>query len=198
MKSLVIFYSFLVCVISFSCKMQKQLLIEDIKGMTTPAVDYRFIRLSYENFPSTYIKDFSESDRINYTETFKDISGEKEGLIKYGVKEGLWKHILGDDKLHLEEYFSRGLRDSVFRIYNHDSNHIIYETTFIKGTGLLKDFHSNGQLYYEIETKDGYFTDTLRLYDKDGVIIEKLFYDKDSLIYHEKINKDGNVTIVKK
>ncbi|MFB9110533.1 hypothetical protein [Flavobacterium gyeonganense] len=41
------------------------------------------------------------------------------------------------------------------------------------GTGLWKEVHSNGTIYFEIETKDGYFTDTLKLYNDKGRLIEK-------------------------
>jgi len=39
---------------------------------------------------------------------------------------------------------------------------------FKKGDGIEKDFYDNGQLYYEIKTTNGYFTDILKLYKKMG------------------------------
>ena len=45
--------------------------------------------------------------------------------------------------------------------------------------------HENGKLYYEIATKDGYFVDTLKLYNDKGALIEKLLYKKDSLVYRK-------------
>ncbi|MEO8255226.1 MAG: hypothetical protein ABI554_12670, partial [Flavobacterium sp.] len=65
---------------------------------------------------------------------------------------------------------------------------------FIKGTGLWKEFHENGTIYFEIQTKDGYFTDTLKLYNDKGKLIEKRFYLKDSLVYAKNLIIDENST----
>ena len=54
---------------------------------------------------------------------------------------------------------------------------------FKKGDGIEKDFYDNGQLYYEIKTTNGYFTDTLKLYNKNGQLIQKLLYKNDSLVF---------------
>lgn len=77
------------------------------------------------------------------------------------------------------------MRDSIYKIYNKEGK-IVYSTTFKNGNGLEKDFYDNGQLYYEIKTQNGYFTDTLKLYTPQGKLMEKLLYKKDSLIYHIK------------
>ena len=53
------------------------------------------------------------------------------------------------------------------------------------GTGIWKEFHNNGTLYFEMHTKDGYFTDTLKLYNDKGKIIGKRLYVRDSLVYYE-------------
>lgn len=92
-----------------------------------------------------------------------------------------------------EEYFKNGLRDSIYKIYNKDGK-IIYSTYFKNGNGIEKDFHENGKLYYEIETKEGYFIDTLKLYNDKGILSEKLLYKKDSLIFREKMIFDENTT----
>jgi hypothetical protein len=96
-------------------------------------------------------------------------------------------NVYAKGRIWREEYFKRGLRDSIFRQYGHDGK-IIYETTFKRGTGLWKEFHSNGKLYFEIYTKDGYFTDTLKLYNSKGRLQEKLLYKKDSLVYSQKFD----------
>lgn len=98
---------------------------------------------------------------------------------------GYWK--TESYKLRREEYFKMGLRDSIYRIYNTKGD-TIYSTYFNMGTGIEKDYHENGQLYYEIELKDGYFTDTLRIYDKQGRIAEKLYFEKDSLVYYKSFS----------
>lgn len=82
-----------------------------------------------------------------------------------------------------EEYFKNVLRDSIYRIYDKDGK-VIYSTSFKNGTGIEKDFYDNGQLYYEIKAQDGYFTDTLKLYRKNGQLMQKLLYKKDSLIFN--------------
>ena len=52
------------------------------------------------------------------------------------------------------------------------------------GTGLWKEFHDNRKVYFEAYTKEGYFTDTLRLSNKEGLIFEKRLYQKDVLVYY--------------
>ncbi|OOV16915.1 toxin-antitoxin system YwqK family antitoxin [Flavobacterium sp. LM4] len=118
--------------------------------------------------------------------------GKREGYVHNGKQEGLWKskrnYFLKDKEnkeyIFREEYFKNGLRDSIYKIYDKEGK-IIYSTYFKNGTGKEKDFHENGKLYYEIETKDGYFVDTLKLYNDKGVLIEKLLYKKDSLVYRK-------------
>ncbi len=141
----------------------------------------------YEDFPN---EDVRYGNILN-EDVFTDGGEHRVGKIIEGYKEGKW--ISGDagfdDKgntyiktdIWREEYFKHGLRDSVFRQFD-QNNKIRYETNFKMGTGLWKEFHSNGTIYFEIETKDGYFTDTLKLYNDKGRLIEKRFYIKDSLV----------------
>lgn len=115
-----------------------------------------------------------------------DISGVQHGKWKsnrYFYSDSLGNKVI-KNYIFREEYFKSGLRDSIYKIYDKNGK-MIYSTNFKNGTGLEKDFHENGKLYYEIETKDGYFVDTLKLYNAKGALIEKLLYKKDSLIYHK-------------
>lgn len=125
-----------------------------------------------------------------------DLSGYRKGYFKDGKQNGRWTSeryyhydSLGysktKDYLAREEYFKNGLRDSIYKIYNKNGK-VIYSTYFKNGTGLEKDFYDNGQLYYEIKTQNGYFSDTLKLYDPQGKIMKKLFYKKDSLVFEKK------------
>jgi len=123
-----------------------------------------------------------------------------EGGVTFGKtglgdsKEGRWlsgeagfdenDNVIAKGRIWKEEYFKNGLRDSIYRRFDRNGK-IIYETTFKKGTGLWKEFHGNGQLYFEMYTKDGYFTDTLKLHDDKGKIIGKRLYVKDSLVYSQ-------------
>ncbi len=152
----------------------------------------------YNNSPKNYkYIDFPGEDldlsNVDYEEEFAE-GGHRLGRIRSGYKEGKW--LSGDvsfDSLHnvikntgiwREEYFKNGLRDSIFRQLDGNGK-IIYETTFKKGNGLWKEFHGNGALYFEMYTKNGYFADTLRLYDDEGRIVGKRLYLKDSLVYDE-------------
>jgi antitoxin component YwqK of YwqJK toxin-antitoxin module len=66
-----------------------------------------------------------------------------------GYKEGKWLsgnvgfdssgNVYAKGKIWREEYFKRGLRDSIFRQYGHDGK-IIYETTFKMGRAYGKSF----------------------------------------------------------
>jgi antitoxin component YwqK of YwqJK toxin-antitoxin module len=175
---LLIIFSFLSCI----CKKEVP-----VKEIDNPAPIYCNL-CSYKH------EDFPNEDGLmegKYEENFKE-GGQRYGKIIDGYKEGKWLcgnadfdslgNVYAKGEIWREEYFKRGLRDSIFRQYGNDGK-IIYETTFKRGTGLWKEFHSNGKLYFEIYTKDGYFTDTLRLHDYNGNVVGKRLYLKDSLIY---------------
>jgi antitoxin component YwqK of YwqJK toxin-antitoxin module len=143
------------------------------------------------------VKKGEGSDIINNDPNRGYNFGTREGEFKNGKQHGLWQcqrnyyldslghHIYKKYKFR-EEYFKNGLRDSIYKIYNKKGD-IVYSTYFKNGTGLEKDFHENGKLYYEIQTKDGYFTDTLKLYNDKGNLVEKLLYKKDSLVYDKRL-----------
>lgn len=129
------------------------------------------------------------------------IFGTRKGELMSGYKEGEWQTIsyyfeTTNKKVKYisrVEYFKHGLQDSIYKILDKDGR-IIYETTFKMGTGIERDYHENGQLYYEIEKQDGYFTDTLKLYNSDGKLIQKLLYNKNIIVYDEKTDDDGVIT----
>ncbi len=159
---------------------------------------------NYNNYSNYRYEDFPNEDlrygNIYNQDVFEE-DGIRFGIIIEGYKEGKW--LSGDanfDKsgkvyakggIWREEYFKHGLRDSIYRRFNNDGK-LIYETTFKMGTGLWKEFHSNGKIYFEIQTKDGYFTDTLKLYNENGKLKEKLLYKKDSLVYRKIFIIDDN------
>jgi antitoxin component YwqK of YwqJK toxin-antitoxin module len=150
--------------------------------------------LTYEDFPNEALN-VADS---NYKERLTD-ANHRIGKIRNGYKEGKWlagnvdfdeNGNVESEGVSKEEYFKNGLRDSIFRHFDSEGK-IIYETTFKMGTGLWKEFHSNGKLYFEAYTKDGYLTDTLKLYDFRGRLQDKLLYKKDSLVYSQ--NFDTNI-----
>jgi antitoxin component YwqK of YwqJK toxin-antitoxin module len=178
-------------------------LLEDIKTEMGGFLNNSIKNYKFSDFP---IEDSTKYVITLYEDQFVE-GGMRYGKIIDGYKEGKW--LSGDadfDKsgkvyakggIWREEYFKHGLRDSVFRQFNNDSK-IIYETTFKMGTGLWKEFHSNGKIYFEIQTKDGYFTDTLKLYNEKGKLKEKLLYKKDSLVYRKNFIIDDNPSDNKK
>lgn len=171
---------------------------------TTPQT-FKPVKPIGENWGFLYYKynsDFPPRNEVNNKGIGTSLVEErfKEGGVRFGKtginnsKEGKWLsgdadfdengNVFAKGVKWREEYFKNGLRDSIYRRF--DSNEkVIYETRFKKGTGLWKEFHSNGQLYFEMQTKDGYFTDTLKLHDDKGEIVGKRLYKNDSLIYSE-------------
>ena len=180
--------------ILFSCKILKQdkiPLLDDQKCITHKNDINNYI---FEDFPNEDLK----ISNCEMEEFFSNKMGIRIGFIsRNGVKEGyFWSAIQGKENDETisrvrEEYFKKGLRDSIFKQFDRDGK-IIYETTFKMGTGLWKEFHGNGKIYFEAYTKDGYFTDTLKLYDKRGRLESKKNYIKDSLVY----NKDFDTNVV--
>ena len=120
--------------------------------------------------------------------------GLRMGKYKNNKQEGTWiseSSWYPDRQYHKypykrrEEHFKDGLQHGDYIIYNSEGD-VIYYTEFINGTGIEKDYHPNGQLYYEISKKDGYFTDTLKLYDEGGRLYEMLYFEKDSLVFSKE------------
>ena len=187
-------------IVMIGCHSQKIFYGEPANSTTLVEDSYIYLNGSYVQLLD------SVSDRISETIitskkviggdapfTYRNIFGYRKGYIKNGKQEGKWETYKYHDydslgysrsKRYLgrEEYFRNGLRDSIYKIYDKDGK-IIYSTYFKKGNGIEKDFYDNGQLYYEIKTKDGYFTDTLKLYKESGQLMQKLFYKKDSLVF---------------
>jgi antitoxin component YwqK of YwqJK toxin-antitoxin module len=186
MRNIILFYF---AFFTYSCNLNKKNLPE-VKSIPWVKAYGNKVRCKYQDFP----KENAESTFL-LEENFKE-GGIRYGRIVEGYKEGKW--LSGDadfDKsgnvyikkgIWREEYFKKGLRDSIFRQFDKKGK-IIYETTFKMGTGLWKEFHSNGTLYFEANTKDGYFTDTLKLYDDNKKIIGIRLYDKDKLVYEKGI-----------
>ncbi len=192
-KTIKLFVLFLTMYTFFiGCKSYQKKMLDPIKG-TAKALMY--LHSKYDSDFPPKLKIENNGLGISPTEEWF-----KEGGVSFGKtgiddsKEGKWLsgdadfdkngNVVAKGGIWKEEYFKNGLRDSIYRRF--DSNgKIIYETTFKKGTGLWKEFHSNGQLYFEMYTRDGYFTDTLRLHDDKGKIIGKRLYVKDSLVYDE-------------
>nr|WP_294924782.1 hypothetical protein [uncultured Flavobacterium sp.] len=153
---------------------------------------------NYNNADNYRFEDFPNEDvcygNILNEDVFTDGGEHRVGKIIDGYKEGKWisgdagfdenGNVIQQTNIWREEYFKKGLRDSVFKQYDGNGK-IIYETTFKMGTGLWKEFHNNGTVYFEIQTKGGYFIDTLKLHNDKGALIEKLLYKKDSLVYHK-------------
>lgn len=187
-----------------SCRTKSRpMLIKQSKGLIDATYSISNV---YEIFPSEDLFKYENRGNIDYMERVNN-GMIREGIIEDGYKQGLWKteawviqeqtNQLSKKYTHREEYFQNGLQDSTYTIYT-PHGEILYRTTFNMGTGMEKDFHENEKLYYQIEKKDGYFTDTLKLYNENGKLMEKLFYQKDSLIYHEKIEDNGYRRILKK
>jgi hypothetical protein len=178
----------LITLLASSCIFRKPEFI----GMKRPIYDVgafsHKMYYKYEDFPDT---DTSHTYYCILHQEYID-GGERHGKIGKRKKEGKFLtgqatsdslgNIHAKDTIYKEEYFKNGLRDSVYKRF--ENWELIYETTFKNGTGLWKEFHRNKQLYFEIYTKDGYFTDTLKLYNKEGVLYEKRFYNKSTLVYY--------------
>ncbi|MBF7092878.1 hypothetical protein IUY40_15185 [Flavobacterium sp. ALJ2] len=178
------YYSFLFFIILSCGILNKQEAKTDFEEVDCLTIDNGDGNYLFKDFPNRE-KDFSGC----YIRTEFVDGCVRNGSISNGYKEGRFVteacccDNLGNLKrLSKEEYFKHGLRDSVFRQFDKDDK-VIYETTFKMGTGLWKEFHSNGETYFEAYTKDGYFTDTLRLHNKEGKVFEKRLYQKEILAY---------------
>jgi antitoxin component YwqK of YwqJK toxin-antitoxin module len=168
---------------------------ENLDADTIRATSYLAYNYSFIDFPFEDTASFSHVV-TDYDDQFAD-GGRRWGYIVDGFKEGKWvRGVRRLDSLgnfvtihvHREEYFKHGLRDSIFKIFDKDGQ-FVYSTYFKMGTGVLREYHDNGQLYYQVGTQAGYFTDTLRLYTEQGVLYEKLFYKKDSLVMHQRLRE---------
>lgn len=200
-KILTIYYGVLFLILIIGCKSQKPY----AKGCLEDNQAYIYLNGPYLNYKEQDI-DVTQQFILRKEQYKPNIyGGIRHGKLQNSRQTGKWIAKRGyidslfSHKFHIyrEEFFKDGLQDSTYTIYA-PNGEILYRTIFNKGIGVEKDYYDNGQLYYEVAKKDGYFTDTLKLYDKEGYLMEKLFYMKDSLIYHEKIDENGLSTIIKK
>lgn len=176
-----------------SCGLLKKETFEDIKCLTISNNANNFL---YNDFPNRDKKNGGCDIKDDFVDSFCDRFGS---ISNEGYKQGFFvtglyhydtiKKIKIFDRIFKGEYFKQGLRDSIFKQYDSIGN-IIYTTNFKMGTGLWKEFHANGKLYFEAYTKGGYFTDTLKLYNNRGELAEEKLYKNDSLIYHKQFNLD--------
>ncbi|MCT2561114.1 toxin-antitoxin system YwqK family antitoxin [Chryseobacterium herbae] len=189
-KTIIILFTILFLI---SCKTNKQnKTLPLLKGSVQVLIDrnYRYdsdfppkIKIENNGFGTGLVEERFVEGSVRFGKTGIDNSKEGKWLSGHADfdKDG---NVFAQGKIWREEYFKNGLREGPYKYFN-DKGTVIYETTFDKGTGLWKEFHPNGQLYFEIYTKNGYFTDTLKLHDYNGKIIGKRLYKKDSLIYSE-------------
>jgi hypothetical protein len=179
----------LLCSKKIACK-RHQILEEPIKIEFTRNYNNSEDNYLYEDFPN---EDLDNSGSTLLEEFIGGYFYPREGNVSYdGFKEGKFVTEIYDYdtitnqkmsiRLRKIEYFKKGLRDSIFRQFDGNGK-IIYETTFNNGTGLWKEFHYNGKQYFEAYTENGYFTDTLKLYNNKEILFEKRLYQKDTLIY---------------
>lgn len=171
------------CSKKYACSKHPRLEVPPIENELIEYYDNSIDNKIYEDFPY----EDTTLGNLKYKNSFR------EGKILNGYKEGLWLSALfkydtitkteKTEKIFKQEYFKHGLRDSIFRQYD-SKGKIIYSTYFKMGTGLWKEFHNNGKIYFAMQTKEGYFTDTLKLYNDKGEIFQKRLYKKDNLIYY--------------
>jgi len=138
---------------------------------------------------------YGKSAVIDYWNPRGTSMGVRDGDVLDGKQTGKWlsykysyrdstDRYISKEYIYREENFKNGLHDGFFGLFNHNGD-TIYSTYFKNGTGIEKCYYDNGQLYYEIAKKDGYFTDTLKLYNEKGQLAEKLYFIKDSLVYQK-------------
>jgi len=182
------------------CHSQNAMSGEDSKVTTLVEESFIYLNGPYVNLPDSISRSvlttiITSKEILGGDAPFasRNIFGYRTGKIQNGKQEGKWETYkfheydsLGYSRskryLGREEYFKNGLRDGIYKIYNKNGK-IVYSAYFEKGNGVEKDFYDDGQLYYQIKTKDGYFTDTLKLYKKNGQLMQNLLYKKDSLIF---------------
>jgi hypothetical protein len=197
MKTYIFFF---LSIILFSCKIKDEhLLLPEKKVEITPFYNGNSdVNFLYEDFPN---EDLNLHSILLEEEFSGGFFFPREGKISNeGFKEGKFVSANTDYdtithqkkiiKLRKIEYFKKGLRDSIFQQFDYYTGKIIYETIFKNGTGLWKEFHYNGKPYFEAYTKDGYFIDTLRLYDYRSRLQGVRLYKKDSLIYSRDFDTD--------
>ena len=147
-----------------------------------PYLNYKLPKSGYviQTIHGSYVPD------VEHTSDDLTITGHRMGKYKKNKQEGKWvTERLYKGYKQREEHFKNGLQHGDYLIYNAKGD-VVYYTEFINGTGIEKDYHPNGQLYYEIHKKDGYFTDTLKIYDDLGRLTEMHYFEKDSLVFSEE------------
>lgn len=127
---------------------------------------------------------------------------EGKGLFVNGFKHKKWKIISCDSRVIRIINYNKGLITGNYKIYyeyykpikrkdgsisNIKSDTIFYETTFLDGNGIWKDFYKNGNLKilgtYKSGKKDGEWL----FYFRGNILYQKLYYENGILLKTEKI-----------
>ncbi len=110
-----------------------------------------------------------------------------EGFFKDGLKEGKW--IFKIDSFYgfsrIEEFYKGGIRNGLYSVFNKD-NKIIYQSNFIKGSGIEKLYYPNGNIYHIKYFKNGTvdYSKPYKVYYDNGNIARIYDYPKNKTTYY--------------
>ncbi len=101
-----------------------------------------------------------------------------EGWFSKGLKNGQWV-FLNYSFAKTEEYYKNGIRDGLYTV-NTENDSILYQTTFINGTGVEKIYRKDGSLYHIKHFKNGIqdYTKPYTIYYDSNKIAAKTDYVK--------------------
>ena len=88
--------------------------------------------------------------------TFWHTNGKKklEGIFKNGEKDKLWTEWYENGQKQSEGTYKDNIPDGEYKCWDKDGG-VIYETEFVNGTGVLKEFYENEQMGEEMIYKNG-------------------------------------------
>ncbi len=141
-----------------------------------------------EEEPSLYRKpnigDFNDAPTLK-TVPLKATTNS-EGWFKKGLKDRKWTY-KSSDFARIEAFYKDGMREGTYNVYN-TKDSILYQTVFVKGTGIEKIYRKNGSMYHIKHFKNGNldYSKPYEIYYNNNRIAFRADYEKGIVTHYYK------------
>lgn len=109
-----------------------------------------------------------------------------------GNRNGMWKEFYDDYSLHSEGFYVHGLKNGIFKEYDHQGN-IRSITKYENGVEIdvknevsplkyRRDYYQNGQMKSEVTYRDGKMEGIRRDFDENGNVVKSYVYSNGILV----------------
>ena len=169
---------------------------QDTSVTTPPKLDFHYessFKITDEDGVKVYRRKRDNKKPTGYIkfDCLGDGEGSSsEGLFQNGKKHKRWLVKICNDATRYEINYDMGIMNGRYKVYislTQKKDTVFYETTFTNGTGIWKDFHSNGDIKEVGEYKSNKKEGEWLIYDKGNILCEKWYYENGISVKMERI-----------